>query len=166
MLYEGGVRSPLVVWAPGLIATDRAGSVNRTSVWAAIDLVPTLLAVAGVEPADGLTFDGEALPEVLLGRSQSSRSRPLFFRRPPDRPIGPAGEDLPDLAIRDGEWKLLCEYDGSEPQLYNLAEDRNETSNLATAQPERVQRLTARVLAWHASLPADNGAASEAGTAE
>jgi len=157
MLYEGGVRSPLVVWGPGLIQAP-AGSVNRESFWAAIDLPPTLLSLAGVNAPAGLTFDGEPLPDVLRGASTGSRQTPLFFRRPPDRASFHGVGDLPDLAVREGQWKLLCEYDGSQPQLYDLTADRGETTNLAHAQPDTVQRLTTSLLAWHATLPPDNGA--------
>ena len=66
-------------------------------------------------------------------------------------------ERLPDLAVRDGDWKLLCEYDGTKPQLYNLAADRAETTNLANQQADIVVRLTETVLAWHKSMPSDNG---------
>lgn len=155
-LYEGGVRSPLVVWGPGLIPAAKAGRLQTGCWFAAIDLVPSLLAVAGVPPPEKGAFDGEDLSATLLGKSAVSRSAPLCFRRPPDRP-GPRAEDLPDLAIRDGRWKLLCEYDGSRPQLYDLAEDRAETTNLADRHPDVVGRLTDAVLAWHRSLPPDGG---------
>ena len=158
MLYEGGVRSPLVVWGPGLIAAARAGSVNRDSVFGTIDLAPTLLALAGVRPPAGADFDGVALPEVVLGESKASRSRPLFFRRPPDRGTFSGVENLPDLAVREGRWKLLCEYDGSRVELYDLAADLAERNNVATAHPAEVARLQQAVLAWHRSLPPDNGA--------
>jgi arylsulfatase A-like enzyme len=158
MLYEGGIRSPLVVWAPGLIDADDAGSINGDSVFAAIDLVPSLLAVAGVDVPPSVDFDGEALPDVLLGKSQASRRQPLFFRRPPDRDRFYGVDDLPDLAVRDGRWKLLCEYDGSDPQLYDLATDHGETTNLADKQPDVAKRLTESLLAWHESMPPDNGA--------
>jgi uncharacterized sulfatase len=81
----------------------------------------------------------------------------LFFRRPPDRGSFYGVGDLPDLAVRDGDWKLLCEYDGSDPQLYDLAKDRGETENLAAAHPDLVRRLTEAVIAWHQSMPPDNG---------
>jgi uncharacterized sulfatase len=157
MLYEGGIRSPLVVWGPGLIDPDKAGTSNRVSFFAAIDLVPSLLAVAGAEPPEGVEFDGQSLPDVLLGQSESSRSKPLFFRRPPDRDSFYGDKDLPDLAVRDGHWKLLCEYDGSLPKLYDLATDCGETTNLSANHPAIVERLTASVLAWHQSVPPDNG---------
>ncbi len=158
MLYEGGVRSPLIVWGPGLIDQSRAGTVNTTSFLAAIDLPPTLLAVSGVPAPVSIEFDGESLPDVLLGKSDASRTRPLFFRRPPDRDSFYGIENLPDLAVREGRWKLLCEYDGSLPELYDLQEDRGETTNVAANHPDLVQRLTAAVLDWHALMPPDRGA--------
>jgi len=63
----------------------------------------------------------------------------------------------PDLAIREGNWKLLCDYDGSNPQLYDLAQDRAETHNLAAKQEKVVKRLSAALLSWHQSMPPDNG---------
>ena len=158
-LYEGGVRSPLIVWGPGYVPAERAGFHNETSVFAAFDLVPSLLQLAGVSPPAGVTFDGEALGDTLVGRSTASRAQPLFWRRPPDRKTQPAyGLGIqPDLAMREGDWKLLCDYDGSNPQLYDLAADRGEKTNLAAQQPEVVRRMSAAVIAWHRSLPPDNG---------
>ncbi len=151
MLYEGGIRSPLIVWGPGWIPSERAGSENRRSVVMAMDIVPSLLALAGVRVPEG-TFDGENLADTLLGRTWASRQTPLFWRRPPDRP-GEGGENLPDLAVRDGRWKLLCEFDGLSPQLYDLDQDPAETSNLAARHPEIVRRLAAAVRQWHESVP-------------
>jgi len=157
MLYEGGIRSPLVVWAPGLIEPAKSGTVNRASVFAAIDLVPTLLEIAGAESPGDVRFDGQALPGVLLGRSEASRDEPLFFRRPPDRDVFYGVADLPDLAVRHGKWKLLCEYDGSEPQLYDLEGDRGEAASISVRHPDVVRRLTGAVVAWHEALPPDAG---------
>ncbi|MCO6454565.1 MAG: sulfatase-like hydrolase/transferase [Pirellulaceae bacterium] len=155
MLYEGGIRSPLVVWAPGMIAADKRGGVNTQSVLAAIDLVPSLLELAGARLPDNITLDGVPLPDVLLGRSTASRGQPLFFRRPPDRDRFYGDDDLPDLAVRDGRWKLLCEYDGADIQFYDLVADRGETTNLASQHPDRVGQLRAALLNWHQSLPPD-----------
>ena len=163
MLYEGGIRSSLVAWGPGMIDSGAAGTVNRTSAFAAIDLVPTLLEVSGATAPDDVEFDGRSLPDVLLGTSEASRGEPLFFRRPPDRGTFYGDDNLPDLAVRDGSWKLLCEYDGSNPQLYYLEVDRGETRNVAAGHPEVVKRLTAPLLAWHSSMPPDNGATYRVG---
>jgi uncharacterized sulfatase len=160
-LYEGGIRSPLIVWGPGLIDRDRAGTHNETSVLAAFDLVPSLLHLASVKPPHGIDFDGENLADTLVGRDSASRVAPLFWRRPPDRKAWPPmiAAHQPDLAMRKGKWKLLCDYDGSHPQLYNLAADRAESNNLAAKRPRVVARLTTALVAWHRSMPADNGAA-------
>jgi len=158
MLYEGGVRSPLVVWGPGFVAKEAVGKTNTSSFFAAIDLAPSLLKLASVaKPAD-VEFDGEPLTDVLVGRSDVSREAPLFFRRPPDRPQHNGEGNLPDLAVRKRNWKLLCEYDGSKPQLYNLESDPGESSNVAATNPQIVEQLKSEVLAWNRSMPADKGA--------
>jgi uncharacterized sulfatase len=95
---------------------------------------------------------------VLTGKTAASRTGPLFFRRPPDRDAFYGIPDLPDLAIRDGDWKLLCEYDGSDVLLFQLAEDPSEKNNVSAGHPAVVERLTRKVLAWHAKMPPDNGA--------
>lgn len=151
-LYEGGIRSPLIVWAPGLIASERAGFHNEASVFSALDLAPSLLALAGVKAPAGVRFDGEDLSATLLGRSTASRQAPLCWSRPPDRK-SQAKSRLGvqrDIAIREGNWKFLCEYDGSIPELYDLANDRGETTNVSTQHPELVASLRARLLRWRA----------------
>ena len=155
-LYEGGVRSSLIAWAPGLIDPARQGTVNSESVFSAMDLVPTVLKIANVDSKSD--FDGEALPGTLLGRSNESRSAPLCFRRPPDRDAYYGDNDLPDLAIRDANWKLLCEYDGSEKELYDLSADPSEQTNLAKINPDVAERLAKHLVKWHNEMPADKGA--------
>ncbi len=156
-LYEGGIRSSLVVWAPGLMAKEQAGKFDTSSVFAAMDLTPSLARMGGAKNPAGL--DGQDLSATLLGHKPASHQGPIFWRRPPDRktwlPALPTPQ--PDLAVREGDWKLLCEYDGSKPLLYDLAKDIGETNDLAAAEPAVTARLTAAVLAWHRSLPADNG---------
>ncbi|MBL61828.1 MAG: N-acetylgalactosamine-6-sulfatase [Opitutae bacterium] len=159
-LYEGGVRSSLIAWGPGLIPSNNnesTGKVNGKSVFSAVDLVPTLLDLADVPHPKGIKYDGESLPDVLLGKSNASRKQPLLFRRPPDRDAYYGDNDLPDLAIREGKWKFLCEYDGTDAELYDMEKDRGETKNLADKHPELVARLTKVCIDWHKSLPPDNG---------
>ncbi len=155
-LYEGGIRSPLIVWGPGLLPSEKAGHFEHDSFFAAVDLVASLYDITGTKPPEELVMDGENMAEVLIGKKSGYRSQPLFFRRPPDRP-GTRQNKLPDLAVRAGDWKLLCEYDGSQPQLYNMADDPGESNNLAAENPGLVQRLTAAVLEWHAAMPPDEG---------
>lgn len=158
-LYEGGVRSPLIVWGPGLLAAEQTGQTDSRSVFSAMDLAPSLLALTEITRPEDVVFDGVALPDVLTGKRPATRGAPLYFRRPPDRDSFYGEDNLPDLAVRDGDWKLLCEYDGSQPQLYDLSRDPGEVKNLAEHEPGTVSRLTQAVIAWHQSLPADNGPA-------
>ncbi|EMI22702.1 N-acetylgalactosamine 6-sulfate sulfatase (GALNS) [Rhodopirellula maiorica SM1] len=153
-LYEGGVRSPLIVWGPGIV--HKQGHVDRESVFSAIDLAPTLLTLTGTPFPEDVTFDGEPLVATLLGDG-GSRQAPIFFRRPPDRDSFYGVEDLPDLAVRSGRWKLLCEYDGSDVELYDLKLDRSESTNIASNLPEITLNLKAELLDWHNTMPADNG---------
>jgi arylsulfatase A-like enzyme len=161
-LYEGGIRSPLIVWAPGLIGEERQGFHNETSVIAAFDLPPSLIAITQARSKDGVMFDGEDMSNQLLGKTQESRETPLFWRRPPDRKFqaakGVTAVPLPDLAVRQDNWKLLCDFDGSKPELYNLADDAEERFNLAAEHADVVARLTKDVLSWNQTMPADKSA--------
>ena len=154
-LYEGGVRSPLVAWGPGILKKE--DYVDRESVFSAIDLVPTLLTLSETPYPKEVSFDGESLVATLLGEG-GSRKAPIFFRRPPDRDSFYGVADLPDLAVRDGKWKLLCEYDGSQPELYDLEIDPSESNNQSSKHPDLVERMTKKVLKWHESMPPDKGA--------
>ena len=106
-----------------------------------------------------MNYDGEDVLDTVLGKSLASRSNPIFFRRPPDRKNFYGYKQLPDMAVRDKQLKLLCDYDGGRPQLFNILEDQSEKNNLATNQPEVVKALTARLLKWNATMPKDNGEA-------
>ncbi len=151
-LYEGGFREPFIVWAPGFMGDSVRGKVNERSVISGVDLLPSLARLAGAALPAGVVFDGEDFSLTFLGRETKIRSRPLFWSRPPDRP-GPVNDRFPDLAVRDGDWKLLMMEDGARPQLYNLATDPGESHNLADAQPAWVERLSRELLAWRKSVP-------------
>ena len=158
-LYEGGIRSPLIVWGPSFIAHEKHGFHNATSIFAAFDLAPSLLTLAGAAVAPEVKFDGEVLSKTLVGQSVASRKAPLFWRCPPvsEKPTRTKGRSGADLAVREGDWKLLCTYTGTRPKLYNLATDGSESNNLTATKPDLVKRLTAAVLDWHKALPPDNG---------
>ncbi|UUO04917.1 sulfatase-like hydrolase/transferase [Blastopirellula sp. J2-11] len=153
-LYEGGVRSPLIVWGPGWIDATAVGETNDTTIVSSVDLVASLLALTGAATPKGYQGDGENLSAALLGKTQAQRSGPLFWRRPPDRP-GPPKSPNPDLAVRDGHWKLLCNLDGGAVQLYDLTKDIGEMKNMAQRRPRIVNRLKQAVLAWNETLPTD-----------
>ncbi|MDA8743056.1 sulfatase-like hydrolase/transferase [Rubripirellula amarantea] len=153
-LWEGGIRSPLIVWGPGLIHPESMGAVNETTILSSVDLVASLVAMANAPTPENYRSDGENLLAALLGFSQENRSRPLFWRRPPDRP-GTAARPCPDLAVRDQNWKLVCNLDGSGTQLFNLKRDVGETVNVSSKNKQVTRRLKSAVLEWNATLPVD-----------
>ena len=156
-LYEGGIRSSLVVWGPGFIKENAKGTRNKTSVFSAIDLVPSLLEFTDTKGPENADFDGENSISTILGESSSSRKAPIFYSRPPDRKNYYGFENLPDLAMREGPWKLLCDYDGSRPELYAITTDPGETKNLAEMKPEIVEPMMEQLLAWWNSMPRFEG---------
>ena len=152
-LFEGGIRSSLIAWGPGLLNPKISNSRNTNSVFSTIDLVPSLLALAGSKAPDGVDYDGENLLDTLLGKSEVGRKEPLYFSRPPDRKNYYGTNDLPDLAMREGNWKLLCDYDGSDALLYDLGNDPGETNNLTDREPTILTEMIEKLLDWHKAMP-------------
>jgi len=151
-LYEGGIRMPFIVRWPG---RTPAGRVDEQTVLAATDLFPSLCAIAGVELQNSAGLDGEDLNIALLGHP-ATRTRPLFWEygRNTNAFAFPKGADRsPNVAMREGDWKLLLNADGSASELYNLKNDPKETTNLAAQNPELAARLKAKALSWRNSLP-------------
>ncbi|MGN6133828.1 MAG: sulfatase-like hydrolase/transferase [Aureliella sp.] len=153
-LWEGGIRSPLIVWGPSLVEPSKAGSINDTSVLSSVDVMVSLLALSGAKPPEDYQPDGENVLAALLGKSTASRAKPLFWRRPPDRPSTPENP-RPDLAVRDGNWKLVCDLDGRNAQLFDLSTDIGEEHDVASEHKPITNRLRKAVLAWNKTLPVD-----------
>lgn len=151
-LYEGGVRLPFIAWGPGIVP---AGATNDTTVLAAVDLFPSLCRLSGAQLPAGYEGDGEDMSPALLGKSPR-RTRPLFWEYGRnDRSFSyPRGEDRsPNLAVLDGDWKLLVNDDGRGPEMYNVADDPKETRNRVNDEPVVAGRLREAVLKWRKSLP-------------
>lgn len=139
-MYEGGVVVPFVLRWPGHVP---AGRVDRESLLSGMDWLPTLCAIAGVK-IKAADFEGKDASRAWLGQA-FVRTSPLFWKT--SSPGSPAG-------IREGQWKLIAPTRRrGEVELYNLATDRAETTNVAAEQPEIVQRLSARLESWVATLP-------------
>jgi uncharacterized sulfatase len=118
-----------------------------------VDLTRSLLRLAGVDPPADAKPDGEDLSAALLGKEGArGRTRPLFWKRPPDRP-GPPREPFPDLAVRDGRWKLLVEEDGSGARLFDVVKDPGESEDVAADHPDVVRRLKELALEWNRGFP-------------
>ena len=146
-LFEGGVRVPFIVRWPGHAPK---GVKNDTTVFTAMDLLPTLCAAAGVKLPEGYASDGENLLAALKG-GIAARTRPLFWEW---RGATKEPDWWPRLAVREGDWKLTLTADATRAELYNLAKDRAEAKNVANEHPEIVSRLKKLVLEWKATLPA------------
>ncbi len=147
-LYEGGIRVPFIVRWPGHVP---AGKVNSSSVVAAVDFLPTLAALVGIPLPKAYRGDGENMLDVLLG-SDRPRKRPLFWEWR-FRIYGYHFHRSPMLAMRDGNWKLLMNPDGSRIELYDLREDPGEVDNKAAEHEDVVRRMSAELLAWQKTLP-------------
>jgi uncharacterized sulfatase len=150
-LYDGGIRMPLIAWCPSRIAKGQTGGSNDVTVIAGMDFAPSILALAGVAPPAGVAFDGVDLSAAMMGKSHEPRQGPVMWVRPPDRP-GP-NNSFPDLAIRDGKWKLLVHRDGSGVELFDMIADPAEAKNLAASDADVARRLAAQVIAWDRSIP-------------
>ena len=62
-------------------------------------------------------------------------------------------ERSPNVAMREGKWKLLVNADGSDVQLYDLDADQHETTNVADKNPDVAKRLKKEALDWRRSVP-------------
>ncbi|MEM7314619.1 MAG: hypothetical protein AAF497_15845, partial [Planctomycetota bacterium] len=93
--------------------------------------------------------DGIDLSNALFGKSVE-RPTPLFWEYGVHGSLKPgkAEHTSPQLAIRDGVWKLLCNPDGSDSQLYNLKADIGERDNLSQQNVDVAQRMQKRLLDW------------------
>lgn len=151
-LYEGGIRSPLIVWCPSRMDRQAISCTNRDSVLCALDLNCSLYRLTDTPLPNGHRLDGEDVTTTLLGDDRKGRSAPIFWRRPPDRP-GTREQDNPDLAVRDGQWKFCINFDGSNPELYDLQADVRESNNLADTHPDVAARLKSAVEAWNSKMP-------------
>lgn len=151
MLYEGGIREPFIVWAPGLMKQGRVGTVNDRMVLSALDLLPSVARIAGARLPKDVAFDGEEMSAIWLGKTDQVRRKPLMWNRPPDRP-GPPNNRLPDLAIRSGDWKLTMMQNGTRVQLFDLAKDPAETTNIADKESRAVRGLTNTLSKWWAEV--------------
>ena len=152
-LYEGGTREPFIVWAPGLIPSEKVGTTNEVTVIAGMDLSASLLKIAGAKKDKGDQNAGIDMSKALLGKAEPIRKRAVMWQRPPENQKQQGRVDLPDLSVREGPYKLLVNTDGSKPELYDLAADEGETTNLASKNPKMTARLKKKVLKWYSTMP-------------
>ena len=152
-VYEGGIRVPFVAWWPKQV---KDGVVNEKTVISSLDFLPTLSTICGAKLPAAYDPDGEDMTAALRGETPA-RTKALFWEYGRNATSFAYPKDdkhhSPNLAVRDGSWKLLVNADGTGAELYDLSKDVNETRNVAAEQPELVKRLAERVLAWRKSMP-------------
>ncbi|MEM6885282.1 MAG: sulfatase-like hydrolase/transferase [Verrucomicrobiota bacterium] len=146
-IYEGGVRTSAIAYWPGTVP---AGQVNDTSIIAAVDWFPTVCALTGTA-IDGLNLDGEDITDILKGANRQ-RNKPIFWEWR-FKVRGPETYSPPQLAVREGDWKLFMNPDGTKVELYHIPDDPQELSNVADKYHERVETMKATLLQWKGSLP-------------
>lgn len=144
-LYEGGIRSPMIVRAPGVA---KAGSVCNVPV-SSTDFFPTMLELAGLELQPKLHNDGESLVRLLAESGPIERDS-LYWHYPHYH----GSSWAPGAAIRDGNWKLIEFYEYDTVELYNLETDIGEQNNLADAEPEKTKHLREKLRSWQIEMNA------------
>ena len=138
-VWEGGHRVPAMAWWPGRIQT---GVSDR--LVSSLDLMPTMLELAGVETPRDRPLDGVDLRRYLRSGGEGEE-RTLFWRF--------RGR----TAVRQGRWKLVQgEDDQTGPALFDLSQDLGEEVNLAAENPQRVAALRQALVAWEKNV--DSGA--------
>jgi arylsulfatase A-like enzyme len=143
--YEGGVREPMIVVAPGV---TQPGTTCDSPV-ISTDFYPTLLQLAGLELKPRQHLDGVSFTPLLKGEMMR-RGRPLFWHYPHYANQG----GRPHGAIREGDWKLIEWYEDGALELYNIPQDIGEQRNLAAQEPDRVRDLHAKLVAWRKEVGA------------
>ncbi|MBT3616877.1 MAG: sulfatase [Verrucomicrobia bacterium] len=149
-LYEGGVREPTIIRAPGV---TQPGSVSHKPL-ISMDFFPTMLDLAGLPLKPKLHVDGRSLLSQLKGNDTGNRTLHWHY------PHYHGSSWKPGASIRDGDWKLIEFYHYNNFELYNLAKDPGERTNLAKRNPRKAAELRAKLSAWQkqikAKMPAPN----------
>ncbi len=130
--HEGGIRVPFLARWPGRIPAGTRHDAPAITM----DLLPTVLAAAGVTPAAGHEIDGASILPLLTRGEPPRRAQPALY-----------WENQHNAAVLAGEWKLVHPFYGT-PRLYRVADDIGEANDLAARHPEKVAELLALHAAW------------------
>lgn len=142
--HEGGVREPLIVKWPGKTKPGLLCDVPIIGT----DFYPTLLDMAGLPLKPDEHMDGISIVPLLTGKAKNLNRETLYWHYPYYHRTNPYG------AIRSGDWKLIEFFEDGALELYDLANDPYETTNLAQQQPEKAEELLKQLKAWRESVGA------------
>ncbi|MFW5760051.1 MAG: sulfatase [Cyclobacteriaceae bacterium] len=142
-LYEGGIRVPLIVKWPGVTQPGTSSDHLISSV----DLLPTFADMAGFSSHE-LAIDGLSFTGVLQGQKDSFNREALYWHFPHYH------NGMPGGVVRAGDYKLIERFEPmllNQPgqlEVYNLAEDIGETTNLLDSLPEKAEELQQMLHQW------------------
>lgn len=151
-MYEGGIREPMLLSAPGLTTP---GSVLEAPV-TSVDFFPTLLEIAGLPARPDQHVDGRSMVPLL--RDGSWQRPPLFWHYPHYGNQGGA----PSAAVREGDWKLIRWFEDDAVELFHLGEDPGERYDLSRLMPRKTATLGRLLAEWLASVDASMPSANPA----
>lgn len=140
--YEGGIRVPLMIRWPGVV---KPGTTSDEPV-IHVDLYPTLLDAAGLDPPDDYLLDGVSFLPLLNNAEAKLNRDALYWHFPGYTFVGFEGG--PQSVIRSGDWKLIKRYEDDSLELYHLKDDIGETQNLAGSKPEKLSEIKNKLEAW------------------
>jgi arylsulfatase A-like enzyme len=151
-LLEGGIGVPFIARWPGKIAADK---VDKTSIFSAVDLLPTFCEIAGVKLPASYRPDGISQVATLKGKGTAIREKPLFWKTVAP---WPARKTKPDhwvsYAVVSKNWKLVSNRDAKYVELYDLVDDPLEKKDLKEKYPAKVTQLKKMLAQWQGTLPA------------
>jgi arylsulfatase A-like enzyme len=136
-LYEGGVRVPFIVSWPAKLP---AGATYELPV-SSIDVFATALASAGVAMPRDKTYDSVNIVPYLAGEVKTQPHERLLWRM----------YNKKSYAVREGNWKLVRNGE-QPPELFDLAADISESTNVAIENPQVTARLVAALDSWDKEL--------------
>ncbi|MAN36502.1 MAG: hypothetical protein CMI21_02580 [Opitutae bacterium] len=148
MLYEGGIREPMIVKWPGV---TRPGSVCRENV-IGVDFYPTLLEATKTSAPKDYLLDGLSLVPLLENPKAKLKRQAIYWHFPAYLQGYTARHGnfrtTPAGAVRMGDWKLIEFFEDGTLELYDTSKDLSETKNLAKKMPEKARELHEAMLAW------------------
>lgn len=147
-LYEGGIRMPLIIRWKNHIAPKQ---INDESIMSAVDIFPSLCKITGANFSTTYSIDGEDRSSIMLGGKDFERKTPVFWefgKNLSDVKVQKNASRSPQIAVRDGVWKLLVNIDGSRLELYNMKTDKFEKTNVANKNPSIANELKKKAINW------------------